>query len=58
MQNLKVENAAELVRAPRCKACSRDMRLVGVEWETESRDVYTFCCDGCEHSEVKRIESH
>lgn len=58
MQNLRIENAADLVPAPGCPFCRDTMHLAGIEWETEARDVYTFHCTACDHNEVKRVELH
>jgi hypothetical protein len=56
--NLRMEIAFDLVPTPRCQACRLDMHLIGVDWETERRDVYTFYCGSCDCYELKRVELH
>lgn len=58
IDNIRIDTASELVPAPGCPICRQTMRLAGVEWETEVRDVYTFYCRVCDHSETKRLELH
>jgi hypothetical protein len=58
MHNLRIDNAADLVPPPGCPICKHTMHLAGIEWETEARDVYTFYCRACGHSETKRLELH
>lgn len=41
-----------------CPECNGEMRLFGIEWETESRDLYTFECKVCERFDVKGVSEH
>jgi hypothetical protein len=40
-----------------CANCKTKMRLVGLEWDTERSDLYTFACDACHAIEVKAVEA-
>jgi hypothetical protein len=41
-----------------CSNCRCEMRLCGIEWETESRDLYKFQCEACERFDVKAVQVH
>lgn len=38
-----------------CPACMTEMRLLGIEPETETRDLFTFECDECGRLEVRDV---
>ena len=38
-----------------CPKCKREMRLFGVEQESETRELYTFECDKCDALEVRGV---
>lgn len=38
-----------------CPACMTEMRLLGIEPETETRDLFTFECDECGRLEVRGV---
>jgi uncharacterized Zn finger protein len=38
-----------------CPKCGSEMRLMGIEWETEVRDLYTFECMKCGQVEVRAV---
>jgi hypothetical protein len=38
-----------------CPKCSREMRLFGIERESERRDLYTFECAACGGLEVRGV---
>ncbi len=38
-----------------CTKCKIEMRLFGVEAESDIRDVYTFECSGCGRLEVRGV---
>jgi predicted RNA-binding Zn-ribbon protein involved in translation (DUF1610 family) len=38
-----------------CPKCGHQMRLLGIEWETEDRDIYSFTCDLCGQSETRSV---
>lgn len=42
----------------RCPKCNREMRLFGVEHETEVRDLYSFECVNCNVLAVRRVTVH
>ena len=37
---------------PQCPKCSHDMRLLGIEPDSDTSDLLTFECTDCEHFEV------
>jgi hypothetical protein len=39
-------------RPPQCPMCNRDMRLFGIEPDSDTNDLFTFECTDCEHFEV------
>jgi hypothetical protein len=38
-----------------CPDCKVEMRLLGIEPETDIRDLYTFQCDKCARLEVRGV---
>ena len=40
-----------------CPVCDQEMRLFGIEWDTERVDVYTFVCDRCGGFQTRRVEA-
>lgn len=38
-----------------CPDCKTEMRLFGIEAESEVRDLYTFECTGCGRVEVRDV---
>ena len=46
------EPVASLINCPKCK---REMALVGIESESEKRELYTFECENCDQIEVRGI---
>jgi hypothetical protein len=38
-----------------CLKCQREMQLLGIEPETDIRDLYTFECDRCGALEVRGV---
>jgi hypothetical protein len=38
-----------------CPDCDLEMRLFGIEPESETRDLYTFECVGCQQLEVRGV---
>ncbi len=38
-----------------CPDCKREMRLFGIEPESDVRDVYTFECNDCGRLEVRGV---
>ena len=38
-----------------CPDCRVEMRLLGIEAETDIRDLFTFECDKCERLEVRGV---
>ena len=52
MTNSSDEPIAYLLQCPKCNS---EMRLIGTEWETEVRDLYTFECAKCGQVEVRVV---
>src|SRR5689334_15492962 len=52
MTNSSDEPIAYLLHCPKCNS---EMRLIGTEWETEVRDLYTFECTKCGQVEVRVV---
>jgi hypothetical protein len=42
------------VARPRC-ACGQGTRLLGIEWETEDHDLYTFICEACVDTSILSV---
>jgi hypothetical protein len=40
-----------------CPRCGLEMALLGVESETQTRDLYTFECDACGGLEVRGVRA-
>ena len=40
---------------PVCPKCSHDMRLLGIEPDTDTSDLFTFECTECEHFEIMGV---
>jgi len=40
-----------------CLDCHQEMRLFGIEWDSERVDIYTFVCDGCGGFQTRRVEA-
>ncbi|MGA7162398.1 MAG: hypothetical protein WBW13_25015 [Pseudolabrys sp.] len=40
-----------------CPKCGYQMRLFGIEWETDRRDLYTSLSDRCGHIEARSVEA-
>jgi hypothetical protein len=40
---------------PRCATCRCAMHLAGIEWETETLDLYTFGCRSCDAVETRSV---
>ncbi len=38
-----------------CPDCDLEMRMFGIEPESEARDLYTFECVGCKRLEVRGV---
>jgi hypothetical protein len=38
-----------------CPVCQREMRLLGIEAESATRDLYTFECRECARLEVRGV---
>ena len=38
-----------------CPSCKREMRLLGIEHESDSRDLFTFECEACTRFEVRGV---
>jgi hypothetical protein len=58
MEKFRIELTNALVSAPLCPTCRSFMRLAGIEWETECRDLYTFDCTACCRTETKNVSVH
>jgi hypothetical protein len=39
-----------------CPQCKMEMCLLGIEAETDNRDLYTFECSGCGGLEVRGVQ--
>ena len=39
-----------------CPRCNVEMRLFGIEVESNTRDIYTFECDACRGVEVRTVQ--
>ena len=38
-----------------CPCCKIEMRLFGIEPESDTRELYTFECNGCSRLEVRSV---
>jgi hypothetical protein len=43
------------VSLPQCPKCSQDMRLLGIEPDSGTSDLFTFECTDCAHLEVTGV---
>ena len=39
-----------------CPKCKKEMRLFGIEAESDVRDLYTFECSACDGLEVRSVQ--
>ena len=39
-----------------CPVCNIEMCLFGIEWESDTRDLYTFECVACSGLEVRSVQ--
>ena len=53
---MSLEDRERIEYAMRCPKCTADaMRLVGVAYENEDRDLCTFECRRCHYTEAKSV---
>lgn len=50
-----VKQVPPVVALLRCPDCDREMRLFGIEAESEKRDLFTFECPACKRLEVRGV---
>lgn len=53
MEAIRVEFVKSLLT---CPECDLELRLFGIEAESDSRDLYTFECTNCGRIEVRGIK--
>jgi hypothetical protein len=53
MEAVRIESVKSLLTCPQCKV---ELRLFGIETESDNRDLYTFECAECGRIEVRGVK--